>query len=49
MIENLKPENEEKLKQDLYTKTGLEIDKVKIDEIDYKRKRANIIIYFENK
>ncbi|NJB83059.1 DUF4956 domain-containing protein [Wenyingzhuangia aestuarii] len=49
ILENLKPENDFLLKADLKNKTGFNIDKVKIEEVDYKRKRANMIIYYENK
>lgn len=49
VLENLKPENNGVLIADLKSKTGLNIEKVKIDEVDFRRKRAHMIIYYENK
>lgn len=49
VLENLKPENYQILKEDLNEKTGLEIQKVKINEVNYRRKEACIIIYYQNK
>ncbi|MDO6738131.1 DUF4956 domain-containing protein [Wenyingzhuangia sp. 2_MG-2023] len=49
VIENLKPENDKILKEDLKNKTGFDIEKIKIEEVDFRRKRANMIIYYENK
>lgn len=49
VLENLKPENYELLKEDLKGKTGLNIEKIKIEEVNFKRKFANITIYYENK
>ncbi|GGF78620.1 DUF4956 domain-containing protein [Wenyingzhuangia marina] len=49
VLENLKPENYSLLKGDLEQRTGLSIDKIKIDEVNFRKKYADIIIYFENK
>ncbi|NJB83063.1 DUF4956 domain-containing protein [Wenyingzhuangia aestuarii] len=49
VLENLKPENYQLLKDDLEEKTGLSIEKIKIHEVNFRRKFANITIYYENK
>lgn len=49
VLENLKPENSQLLMNDLEQKTGLTIEKIEIYEVNYKRKFANITIYYENK
>ncbi|MGY5354511.1 DUF4956 domain-containing protein [Wenyingzhuangia sp. IMCC45467] len=49
VIENIKPENYQILKQDLEEKTGLTIEKIKVHEVNFKRKFANITIYYQNK
>ncbi|MDB4297772.1 DUF4956 domain-containing protein, partial [Flavobacteriaceae bacterium] len=49
ILENLKPENESVLMKDLLDKTGLQINKVSIGNVNFKRKRAEITIYYENK
>lgn len=49
VIENIKPENYQILKEDLEERTGLEIEKIKVEEVNFKRKFANITIYYENK
>lgn len=46
-LDNLKPENEEKLYADLSQKTGLTITKVSILKIDYANKMATISILFK--
>lgn len=43
-LENLKPENEQKLLEDLEVKTGLSITHVKVAKIDYANKMATINI-----
>ena len=49
IIENIKPENNEKLLSDLRTRTGLNIHKVSIEEIDFLRDSAQLrIYYYEN-
>ncbi len=47
-IENLKPENQTDLLADLSEKTGLKINKVKIDLIDYANNTAQLVIYYPN-
>ncbi|ANW97491.1 hypothetical protein AXE80_09885 [Wenyingzhuangia fucanilytica] len=49
VLDNIKPENYEILKQDLEEKTGLSIEKIKIHEVNFKRKFANITIFYQNK
>lgn len=46
-LENLKPENEEKLYSDLSRKTGLNITKVTIVKIDYTHNMATLNILFK--
>lgn len=49
-IENIKPENYEKLKSDLEKRTGLEINNVIIGDIDFLRDIAKVtIFYFKGK
>jgi hypothetical protein len=45
-IENIKPGNSEQLIQDLKERTGLNIHKVDIEEIDFMRDSAQLKIYF---
>ena len=45
-IENIKPGNHEKLKDDLQNRTGLKIHKITITEIDFLRDTALIKIYY---
>lgn len=49
VLENLKPENYELLMEDLEQKTGLRIEKINIHEVNFRRKFANITIYYKNK
>lgn len=49
VLENLKPENQHLLKEDLEQKLGFTLDKISVNEIDFRKKHANIIIYYENK
>jgi len=46
VLDNLKPENEEKLHSDLTQKTGLNITQVTIAKIDYANKMATINILY---
>jgi hypothetical protein len=47
-IENIRPENYDKLIADLKVRTGLEIHRVEIGRIDFMRDVARIkIFYFE--
>ncbi|WP_405607493.1 DUF4956 domain-containing protein [Polaribacter sp. Asnod1-A03] len=49
-IENIKPEKYEVLKADLEERTGLEINKVKIGDVDFLRDIATLtIFYYKNK
>lgn len=45
-IENIKPEHHALLLQDLRTRTGLDIKKTSIEEIDLVKNRAVIKIYY---
>ncbi len=47
-IENIKPENEEVLIQDLKERTGLEINRVKIGKVDFLRESVQITIFYFN-
>jgi hypothetical protein len=47
-IENIKPENYENLKSDLEERTGLNINRVAIDDIDFLKDTAKITIYYFN-
>lgn len=49
VLENLKPENYQILKEDIEQTIGLSIVKIEIHEVDFKKKLANITIYYENK
>lgn len=48
-INNIKPENYELLLEDLNTRTGLEINKVSIGNIDFLRDTASITIHYYDK
>jgi len=48
-IDNIKPENYELLIDDLQDRTGLEINKVTIGDIDFLRDTAVLTIYYYNK
>lgn len=48
-IENVKPQEYEKLKADLEVRTGLEINRIKIGDIDFLRDTAMITIYYYQK
>ncbi len=45
-IENIKPENHEKLKSDLENRTGLNINKVTIGDVDFLKDTANVTIFY---
>ncbi len=45
-IENVKPENHDKLIADLRERTGLDINRVQIGRIDFLRDTAKVIIYY---
>nr|WP_299071010.1 DUF4956 domain-containing protein [uncultured Allomuricauda sp.] len=47
-IENIKPENYETLKSDLENRTGLNINKVTIGEVDFLKDTANVTIFYFN-
>lgn len=47
VLENLKPENEHKLYDDLKAQTGLDITKVNVKKIDYANKMATINILYK--
>lgn len=49
VMANLKPSNYEILKFDLEQKTGLEIEKISIGEVNYQRGRAKLKIFYQNK
>jgi hypothetical protein len=46
IIENIKPENHHLLKQDLESRTGLNIERIQIGNVDFLRDTAQITIYF---
>ena len=46
IIDNIKPENHKLLKQDLEQRTGIKIKRFEIQDIDFVRDSATIIIYF---
>ncbi len=45
-IENVKPENQDKLMIDLRTRTGLDIHRISISRVDFLRDVANIEVYY---
>jgi len=45
-LENITPENSEQLKKDLEQRTGLEINRIKIGNVDFSRAVADIKIYY---
>ena len=48
-IENIKPKNYNLLIEDLKERTGLEVNKVDIGDIDFLRDTAKLTIYYYNK
>ncbi len=48
LLENIKPENYDLLKQDLETRTGLIIEKITVGQINFSKKRVKITIFYEN-
>lgn len=47
-IDLLKPERKEELLADLTQLTGKKITRVKVDEVDYKKKTSEIVVYFRD-
>ncbi len=47
IIENIKPENRERLFEDLAQRTGLKIQSVEVEEINFLRDTADLRVYFE--
>ncbi|MCF6308350.1 MAG: DUF4956 domain-containing protein [Flavobacteriaceae bacterium] len=47
-IENIKPENYEILKADLEQRTGIEIERTVVKDVDFLKDTANIVIYYED-
>jgi uncharacterized membrane protein len=47
-IENLHKENEKFLLADLEERTGVKIKRYQVEQINYKRKMAQLIIFFDN-
>ncbi len=47
-IENIKPERSDDLKDDLEARTGLNINKIKIGNVDFLKDVATITIYYYN-
>ena len=45
-IDNIKPENYDALKSDLEERTGLKINKFTIEDVDFVKDSANIIIHY---
>lgn len=45
-IDNIKPENEDKLIEDLRNRTGLNIHRVELGRIDFLRDTARVVIYY---
>ncbi|MFD1293064.1 DUF4956 domain-containing protein [Lutibacter holmesii] len=45
-IQNIKPENYHLLKEDLETRTGLEINKIKIGDVDFLKDTAKVTIFY---
>lgn len=48
-IDLLRPDKNEELLNDLSILTGMKIVKVKVEEIDYKKKSAEIVIYYNDR
>lgn len=46
-IENIKPENYSELKQDLENRTGIAINRIKVNNIDFLKDTAQVIIYYD--
>lgn len=46
IIENIKPENYEILKSDLEERTGIKINKIDIDEVDFLKDSSKITIHY---
>ena len=48
-IENIKPENYELLKSDIEVRTGITVNKVTVESIDFLKDTATVIIYYNIK
>ena len=48
-IENIKPENYELLKADIEVRTGIAVNKVTVESIDFLKDTATVIIYYNIK
>jgi hypothetical protein len=48
-IENIKPENYELLKSDIEERTGIAVNKVTVESIDFLKDTASVIIYYNIK
>jgi hypothetical protein len=47
-IDLIKPENEKEMLADLRARTGLDVRRVEIEEIDFLRDTAEMLVYYEN-
>jgi hypothetical protein len=48
-IENIKPENYELLKSDIELRTGIAVNKVTVESIDFLKDTATVVIYYNIK
>lgn len=48
-IENIKPDNHELLKADLELRTGLNINKIEVKDIDFLKDTATVIIFYKKR
>lgn len=48
VLENIKPSNYQLLKDDIENRTGLSIEKIKIGEVNFPKKRVKLTVYYEN-
>jgi hypothetical protein len=48
-IENIKPENYELLKSDIELRTGITVNKVTVESIDFLKDTAIVIMYYNIK
>jgi hypothetical protein len=48
-IENIKPENYELLKSDIELRTGITVNKVTVESIDFLKDTATVVIYYNIK
>ena len=47
-IENIHPENHDKLKEDIQQRLGIQIVKLEIGDINFLRETAEITVYYKN-